>query len=139
MKKKQIGPDLKKWREFRYNLLKEDIEIDADREDDITNLDFDDTEGFTYKLKNGKTLEVEERHGSGMSDEPSSFILLSVDGKQVKFDDIKHLMRFDDARELEKYIDDTKEENEKNAVNWVKESKYTKHFDIAKWREHFKK
>jgi hypothetical protein len=35
MKKKTTGPNMNQWKEFRYGLVKEEIEIDADNEEDL--------------------------------------------------------------------------------------------------------
>jgi hypothetical protein len=139
MKNKTTGPNMSQWKEFRYNLIKEDIELDGDHEDNLRN-SFDEPEPFTYQLKNGKTLEIEETDGPGMAGEPMTFTILKIDGKTVHFDDIKHLMEPKDAQELEQYLDEVGGSNAASADNWVREGKKsTKYFDVVKWRETQKK
>lgn len=133
MKNKTTGPNMKQWKEFRYNLVKEDIEIDADNEQDAQNWMNKSKEPFSYKLKNGKTLEIKEKNSPGGS---MTFTILKVDGKTVHFNDIKHLMQPQDVKELEQYLNETGESNEASADHWVRESKKSKkYFDVAKWRE----
>ena len=140
MKNNTTGPNMSKWKEFRYNLIKEDIEIDADREDDLRNSFDGPDEPHTYQLKNGKTLEIDETNGPGMAGEPMTFTILKIDGKTVHFDDIKHLMEPNDAQELEAYLDEVGDQNAASADNWVREGKKTsKYFDVSKWRENHKK
>ena len=140
MKNKTTGPNMKQWKEFRYNLVKENIEIDADREEDLQNWMNEPDEPHTYQLKNGKTLEIEEKDAPGMAGEPSTFILLSVDRKRVRFEQIKNLMQPDDAQQLEQWIEETNAQNDASATNWVREDKKpSRYFDVAKWRETQKK
>lgn len=140
MKNKTTGPNMSQWKEFRYNLVKENIEIDADNEEDAQNWMNEPEGGFSYQLKNGKTLEIEEKDAPGMAGEPATYVFLSIDGKGVRFDDIKYLMRPNDAQELKKYLDETSDSNAASADSWVREGKKsTKYFNVAKWRETHKK
>lgn len=140
MKKKTTGPNMSQWKEFRYNLVKESIEIDADNEEEIPGSWNEPDEPFTYQLKNGKTLEIEETDGPGMAGEPMTFSILKVDGKPVQFDAIKSLMDPKDAQELEQYLDEVGGANAASADRWVRESKKSKkYFDVAGWRETQKK
>ena len=137
---KAKGPDINKWKEFRYNLVKEEIEIDADNEQDAQNWMNKPHEVFSYQLKNGKTLEIEEKDAPGMAGEQTAYVFLKIDDKNVRFDDVKQLMQPQDAKELEQYLDEVGNSKAANSDDLVREGKKpSKYFDVAKWRETHKK
>ena len=63
---------------------------------------------------------MEETNMSGMAGEPMSATFLKLDGKVVRFTDIKHLLKDEDKAELEQYLDEEGKSNEAIAIAWVK-------------------
>ncbi len=102
-----------KWKEFRYGLMTENY-------DDAPGSPEDDPNASTYQLTDGRTLVVSTQDYPGMAGEPMTIVDLSIDGKTVRFQEIKNLLNTKDANELNNFIEDISDDNAENADRWVR-------------------
>ena len=73
-----------------------------------------------YTLLNGLLLTVETHRCAGMAGEPMEYVTLTTgDGRVHRFDQIKHLMKPLDAKDIAEHLDEISESNHFSAVAFV--------------------